>query len=319
MVLLVAVESIVTALIVFLGVYAVTRDLPLSVFFGALAPATAPAGTVAVIQENNAKGPLSRTLYTVVGFDDGIAIIIFGFAAAFAKSLLIAETPGGEGFVMESVLSPVIEISLSVIVGAVLGVLLSLSIRSVRNDTDYFLLVAGFVLVASGLAKWWPISIILTNMIIGFVVANTNLKTRMTSVIRQLQPSTPFFFILFFFLAGAHLDLRLITNLGFIGIAYILCRTLGKFIGARLGAEAGGMSDIVKKYLGIGILSQAGVAIGLSLVVRHELTMIGTPHAELIGSMVITSITATSIVFEIIGPILTRIALDKAGEINSEN
>jgi len=308
-------ESFMAFFVVLVAVYILTRDLPMALIFGAMAPASAPAGTIAVIQEYSASGSLTQALYAVVGFDDGLAIIIFGFAAALAKTLLMIETPSGTQNVLSSLEAPFIEITASFFMGGVFGFIFSLLVRKITLERDYFLLVFGFILIVTGLSKFWPISLILTNMIIGFVLANTRRRSLVQKVVRQLQPITTFFFILFFFLAGAHLHLKALPTLGLVGIVYIFGRAGGLICGAFLGAVIGKMEGKIKNYLGLGILSQAGVAIGLSLIVRHEFTLIGTPHADMIGRTVITTITATSIVFEIIGPIMTKIGLEKAGEI----
>jgi len=199
----------------------------LGVIFGAMAPASAPAGTVAVIQEYRARGSLTKALYAVVGFDDGLAIIIFGFAAAIAKSMLMRETSGISGDIAGKFLSPFIEISLSLLVGGVAGFIFSFLVRRITQERDYFILVAGFILIASGLSKWWPISLILTNMVIGFVLVNTSREVLVQKITKQLESSTPFFFILFFFLAGAHLHLNALPALGLVGTVYFF-RTFGR-------------------------------------------------------------------------------------------
>ena len=109
--------------------------------------------------------------------------------------------------------------------------------------------------------------------------------------------------------------LAALPSLGLIGLFYFISRSTGLILGATLGGIAGKAESKIKKYLGMGILSQAGVAIGLSLIVRNEFAKIGTPHAEQIGISVLTMTTATSVLFTIVGPILTKIALEKAGEI----
>ena len=126
-------------------------------------------------------------------------------------------------------------------------------------------------------------------------------------------------FILFFCLAGAHLEIARLPSLGLLGMVYILGRSAGLIGGARIGSMLGKVDDNIKKYIGLGILSQAGVAIGLSLIVKHEFGLLdaeyGIPHALAIGTTVLTTVTATCIFFEVIGPILTKIALTKAGEV----
>ena len=308
-------ESFAAFLVVLAAVYALTRDLPLALIFGAMAPASAPAGTVAVIQEFRARGSLTKTLYAVVGFDDGLAIIIFGFASAFAKMILEGEATGIQGSVLAGFAEPVIEIVLSLLVGGALGIVFSFLIRRITVERDYFILIFGFVLLALGLSSLLHLSIILTNMVIGFVLVNTCREAVVQKVLKQLQPSTPFMFILFFALAGANLHIAALPSLGLVGVVYIVGRSFGKIAGAFIGTNISNADEKIKKYLGMGLLCQAGVAIGLALIVKNEFTAIGTPHAVKIGVTVITTITATSIFFEIIGPILTKLSLQKAGEI----
>jgi len=312
-------ESLVAFAVVTLAVYLVTRDLPMALIYGAIAPASAPAGTVAVIHEYKAKGPLTKALYAVVGFDDGLAIIIFGFAAAFARKLLLAEAAGGGENLLPALLLPAKEIVLSVIVGAVIGLAFSQLVRRVSASKDMLIVVFGTVLLGTGLAARWHLSLILTNMVVGFVLVNTRREALVHRVTQPLGEVMPLLFVLFFCLAGAHLQLRALPRLGLVGSVYIVARTVGLIGGARLGATLGHVEPTVKKYVGLGILSQAGVAIGLSLIVSQEFMELGSTynldHAYTIGASVITSVTATCIFFEVLGPIMTRYALAKAGEI----
>lgn len=315
-------ESFTAFLMVFGGIYLVTQDLPLALIFGAMAPASAPAGTVAVIQECKAKGNLTKALYAVVGFDDGLAIIIFGFAASIAKGLLIAESTGNSTSILPALIGPAKEIGLSLLVGGVLGFIFCQMIRKLHSSRDILILVFGTVLLAAGLSIRWHLSLILTNLVIGFVLVNTRRHSTVTRVMAPVLEIMPLQFVLFFSLAGAHLKLSALPALGLIGGVYIVARSIGKITGARLGAMFGHVENKIKKYIGLGILSQAGVAIGLALIVKHEFTQLdaqyGLPHALAIGTTVITTITATSVFFEVIGPILTKYALKKAGEIPDE-
>ena len=312
-------ESFGAFFIVVLAVYALTRDLPLALIFGSMAPASAPAGTVAVIHECRAKGSLTTTLYAVVGFDDGLAIIIFGFAAALAKTLLITEASGAAEGILGALLAPVKEIGLSFVVGGVAGLLFYRLVRKLQSARDILIVVFGVILICTGLSIRWHMSLILTNMVVGFVLANARHESLLHRVTAPLLEVMPLLFVLFFCLAGAHLQLSALPALGAVGVVYVLARSAGLIGGARIGAFFGHVEDKVKKYVGLGILSQAGVAIGLSLIVKHEFTQLNArynaPHALAIGSSVLATITATCIFFEIIGPILTKIALKKAGEI----
>ena len=313
-------ESLMAFLVVAIAIYVLTRDLPLSIIFGAMAPASAPAGTVAVIQEYKAKGSLTRTLYAVVGFDDGLAVVIYGFAVAFAKTLLIRESYPVTTNILHVLGVPMVEISLSLILGGVIGIVFSKLVAKLHNSRDILIIIFGVVLLATGLSIRWHLSFILTNMMIGFVLVNNQPEAVIRSVRTPLDQIMPLVFLLFFCLAGAHLKISAITTLGSLSIVYIIGRSAGLIGGAYFGACLGRVEKKIKKYLGFGILSQAGVAMGLSLIVMDEFTQLSAqfnlPHAGIIGADVLTTITATCIFFEIIGPILTKYALTKAGEIS---
>jgi len=330
------VESFAAFFLVMLTVYALTGSWPMALLFGAVAPASAPAGTVAVIQEYKAKGSLTKALYAVVGFDDGLAILIFGFSAALARTLLLKShhVQIGSGGLFAAMLDPAFEILGSVLVGAVLGFALCQLVRKLEHSRDMLIMLFGTILMAAGLCIQFHLSLILTNMVIGFVLVNTRHQSLVNKVCAPLKEVMPLLFVLFFCLAGAHLDLSKLPALGLVGVGYVLARAAGLIGGARLGAELGHVEDKIKRYIGLGILSQAGVAIGLSLIVQRDFIElaqhpgiagalgkgISQDQALLldpiaIGTALITTVTATCIIFEIVGPILTKYALRKAGEI----
>lgn len=306
-------ESFMAFILVMAAVYALTRDLPLALVFGAVAPASAPAGTVAIIQEYRAKGKLTEALYAVVGFDDGLGIIIFGFASAIAQALLHSEIGGtmNMGLVL---LEPLKEVFFSVVIGISMGYVFGLLAKMLREKVDVLILLVAQVFIIAGLCLVLGLSEILTNMIFGIIIVNTQSSKLLHSLKSQLEMLMPLMFVLFFTLAGANLHLDALPSLGLIGAVYVLGRSTGLMSGAYIGSVLGKMESNIRKYLGMGILSQAGVAIGLSLIVKQEFTGI-SEHGSSIGVMVITTVTATSIFFEIIGPILTKIGLTKAGEI----
>ncbi|MCG8570601.1 MAG: cation:proton antiporter [Spirochaetes bacterium] len=291
--------------------------LPLALIFGSIAPASAPAGTVAIIKEYKARGPLTKALYSVVGFDDGLGIIIFGFASAIAKSILNSQT-GIEVSFLQMLLVPLKEVFFSLIIGVVTGVIFTFLIRMLKFKKDYFILTFCTVLIVIGLCHILHLSLILTNMIVGIIVVNSLENSIVHKIGEELSEVMPLVFILFFILAGANLHISALPSLGILGVIYVFARSLGLVGGSMLGSVIGGADEKIRKYLGLGILSQAGVAIGLALIVKQEFVGLGADQAgSIIGTTVITSITATCIIFEIIGPILTKIALEKAGEINT--
>ena len=308
-------ESFAAFIVVTLSVWVISKNLPMALIFGSLAPASAPAGTVAVIQEYKAKGTLTKALYAVVGFDDGLAIVIFGFASAAARNML---DPQSSMSLMQGILQPTKEIFFSLLIGGILGYIYTLLCRRLKPLTDIPSLTFGFIAVAIGISQWLHLSLILTSMMLGFVMTNTMPSAKTKALIGQLRTWMPFLFIPFFLLAGAHLQVSALPSLGILGIVYVLSRTTGLMGGAWLGAKAGRSEPKIRKYLGFGILSQAGVAIGLSMLVLNDFNALGTPEASSIATIVITTITATCIIFEIIGPIGAKYALTKAGEIGRD-
>ncbi len=315
------VESFGAFILVTGFVYLFTKDLPLSLIFGGIAPASAPAGTVAVIQEYKAKGSLTKALYAVVGFDDGLGIIIFGFTAAIAKSLLNQQAGIASTGLISMMWPPLKEVLLSIAIGGVLAFLFSLLAKRLKNAGDVSILLIGTTFVAIGLSTQFHLSLILTNMIIGMVVVNTQSYDLIQKIHDRLPSFMPLLFILFFTLAGSNLHINALPSLGLLGVVYILARSAGLIFGSQLGGLLGHVDKKIKNWIGLGILSQAGVAIGLSLIVKHEFSGLGRvlengqTTGDVIGTVVITTVTTACLFFEIIGPILTRIALKKAGEI----
>ncbi len=309
-------ESFMAFVVVTGSIFLLTHNLPLSLLLGAMAPASAPAGTVAVIQEYKAKGTLTKTLYAVVGFDDGLAVIIFGFVLAAAKVFLVASLDSASSAILFKFWQPLQEIGFSIALGALIGGAFSLVIRKTTQATDRMIMIFWAILTSVGLADRWHLSPIMVCMMVGFIFVNVS-ETYLTRDTRApLQQAMGLIFILFFGLAGSHLDLALLPKLGIIGLVYIIARVCGKFIGVGFGTHCCKMEEKIRHYLGFGILSQAGVAIGLALLVKQELSQI--PGAEMIGEQILSTITATSIIFEIIGPLGAKYALKKAGEITEE-
>lgn len=304
-------ESLLAFIVVFTAVWLLTKNVPMALIFGAIAPASAPAGTVAVIKEYKAKGSLTQTLYAVVGFDDGLGIIIFGFASAIARHML---APAGEGGLLALLTQPLLEIVMSIGVGLVLAFLLSLLARKVNSKRDQFLLLFVFVMIGTGLSQIFHLSLILTNMVLGMFLVNTQRRALVTQIHDALADIMPLLFLLFFTLAGANLHVNELPALGLLGLVYVLARSAGLMGGAWLGSSMGRLEPKIRNNLGMGILSQAGVAIGLALIVKAEFAELG-PMGEMLGSTVLTTVSATCIIFELIGPITTRIALKRAGEI----
>jgi NhaP-type Na+/H+ or K+/H+ antiporter len=303
-------ESFGAFIVVTLAVFLLTSRIDLALLLGAIAPASAPAGTLAVLHEYKAKGPLTTALQAVVGLDDGLGIVIFAFAASVVKLTSFSH----EGMsILFGILNPIKEIVGAIALGIVVGLLFTYFARKVKTKEELLIISLGALLLCTGLCNWLHFSVILSTLILGMTVANTAIFTsrRISNVVEEI---TPPLYIVFFVLAGAHLDIRLLPKLGLIGLIYIIARTAGLMGGSFLGAAVSRSPAIIRKYLGFGILSQAGVAIGLSLLVGTEFAPFGETGKE-VAAIIISTIAATTIIFELIGPITTKFAISRANEV----
>ena len=306
-------ESIGAFIFVLAGVWLLTHDAVVALIFASMAPATAPAGTVAVLQECRAKGLLTNTLLAIVGLDDGFAIIIFAFSAAMAKLLLATRTgaPASLNWTKMFVF-PLMDIFGAIILGLILGVVLSFFVRRAKTKDQVLILTVGMLLICTGLSNHLHFSLILANLTLGTFIANTYIRASHRSL-QGIQGISPPIFVIFFVLAGAHLKIGLLKEMGLIGLIYVVMRMAGKFIGSYTGCRLSRAPEFLRKYLGMALFSQAGVAVGLALIIQKEFHGIAIRGTDL-GLLVINTIAATTLLFEIIGPVTTKIAVVKAGE-----
>ncbi|MEW6070419.1 MAG: cation:proton antiporter, partial [Candidatus Thermoplasmatota archaeon] len=300
-------QFFITFIIVTFAIYLWLRDLSIALLFGVLATATAPAGTMAALHDCRAKGTFSTLTATIVGLDDGLGIFLFAFVIAFVKFSL-----GGTFSIVAAVLAPLIEIFGALALGVVFGAVLSLAAKYIRRREETFIVVIAVVLLCAGLAKLLHLSLILACMTLGAIFINFSSSLAKTSY-EILEGVIPPFYIVFFALAGLQLRIDLLLVMGMMGVIYILSRTVGKVGGATLSSRIAKTEPTIQKYLGIALLSQAGVAIALACMTSVELAGYGAPGRYL-GALVITTIVAADVIFEIIGPIGVRFAVTKAGE-----
>ena len=292
------------------GVFAITRSLHTALIFGALASATAPAATVDVLAEYDAKGPLTTTLLAVVGLDDALSLVLYSIASAFAVAII---SGGDTPTLLELLELPLIEIGGSILTGFAMGHVLDQILRRMKSHHDAMAVSVGFVLLVAGFSIAMDFSLILTTMVLGMVVVNSS-PEHGHRIRYTIEQAGPVIYVLFFTLVGARFQIKIIPAMGLLGLAYVLLRSSGKYFGAWLGGTIGGAIPSVRDNLGFGLLSQAGVAIGLALASASRFSKLGEEGIAL-GSLVINVITATTFMVQIIGPIFVKFAIHRAGEI----
>ncbi len=300
-------ETLGVCLLVTAVVYFVLHQpFYVAILLGAIATATDPAATMLVVREYRAKGTFTKTLLGIVAIDDVWGIITFAVCVSVAQLAYMPEAYTGI-FSLE-VIHPLIEIPGSLILGCMVAVILSRVSQHVSGGANLLVLVLSSIFLVIGVSISLDLSVLLANVALGVTIVNIDRKAVM--LFDTLREAASPIFIMFFVLAGAHFDARAFMQLGGVGVAYILCRTAGKVLSAVPGGYIAGSKSSVKKYMGVALLPQAGVALGMALVAKTEF-----PEA---ADILFTVAVATTVVFEIIGPICTRYALSKAGEIDQK-
>ena len=293
------------------------EKLPISLIltFGAIACATAPAATLMVIRQYKAKGPVVDTLIPVVAFDDAVALIAFAILFSISKSLSNNTALN----VMDILVWPIVEIIASLALGAALGFAISFGFKFFKSRANRSILIICVVFIVvglSGLASYyaWKINIssLLACMMIGAIFINIREDAGRT--LERIDGITPPLYMLFFVISGASLDITIFASKGavtliIIALVYVVFRCVGKWLGAYFGSKSMHSESTVQKYLGYTLFPQAGVAIGLATTANQAF-----PDPTL-ASLVLAVILSATIIYELVGPVITKIALKKAGEI----
>lgn len=299
----------VVALVVLAVAYVLTRDfttsLAMALVLGSISSATAPAATTDVLKENRTRGPLTMTVLGIVAMDDAVALILYAIASSAASILL----GGGAGLSLgDQLISLLYEVGGSIVVGSLTGLALGQVIRNLMSDEGRILSFSlGALFLCTGLCTLLAFDNILAAMSLGFAMVNfAPAKTRETFSL--VEKFTPPIYVMFFVLVGAKLNIWNVNAfVAVLAILYVMCRTLGKSVGARIGARLTGAPETVRRYLPFCLLSQAGVAIGLSIAAGHD-------FATTIGPTIMLIITATTFVVQLLGPICVKHGVTKAGE-----
>jgi Kef-type K+ transport system membrane component KefB len=283
------------------------EEVRFALVLSAIAAATAPAATMMVVRQYKAKGILTETLMSVVAIDDSVAIMLFGIFVAIANAL--GPTAVGTTVFMQ-VLKPFIEIFVSLGIGFVAGILLTLGSKWFTGRGNRISLVITFIFLTVSITEVVHGSPLLACMMLGAVFAN--LSDKYEEINGLVYFVTPPIFIMFFVLSGAELKLSVLSAVGVIGVLYVIFRVVGKIFGSWFGSKISHAEPVVAKYLGYALIPQAGVAIGLSLIATQVL------NPEM-GSQIRAIILAATLVYELFGPVITKIALQKAGEIQIQH
>lgn len=288
-------------------------SLEAAIVLGAIAAATAPAATLMVVKQYKAKGPVTDILLPVVALDDAVGLVLFAVSFGVAKAI-----GAGSVDVLSVLVEPLLEVVLSLALGSVMGALFHFCERFFHSRSKRLSVSIAFVFMTIALSMLQfniggvhvAFSSLLTCMMLGTIFCNICdfSEELMARVDRWTAP----LFVLFFVLSGAELELSVFTDLMvvLVGVVYIIARSAGKYSGAFLSAKLSKCDDHIVKYLGITLLPQAGVALGMAMKAQALGGEIG---------LLISNITLFSVlIYELVGPLLTKIALTKAGDINPE-
>ncbi len=289
-----------------------TLPLPVAVVLGAVASATAPAATLMVVRQYKAKGRVTDTLLPVVALDDAVGLVLFAISFGVAKAMM-----SGDIDPVSIIVEPLVEVLLSIGLGLVVGLIFTYSERFFHSRSKRLSMSVAFVLLTVAISmlefEVFGIHVAFSSLLACMMLGTTfcNICDFSAELMDRLDRWTAPLFILFFVVSGAELDLSVFAQgtVVLIGVAYIAFRSLGKYYGARLSADIAGAEENVRKYLGITLLPQAGVALGMAL------------KAQALGECgaLVANITLFSVlIYELVGPYLTKLSLQAAGEIDPE-
>ncbi len=311
-------QAVFTTLVVdcaLIGLHFIMPDklpLPAAIILGAVASATAPAATLMVVKQYKAKGPVTQTLLPVVALDDAVGLVLFAISFGVAEAIIANEIS-----LISIILEPLLEVVLSLLLGAIMGLVFTFIERFFHSRSKRLAVSVAFVFltVAISMLKFniGPVHVafssLLSCMMLGTIFCN--ICDFSAELMDRLDRWTAPIYVLFFVLSGAELNLGVFKDytVVIIGLVYIIFRCAGKYYGARLSADFSKADPNVRKYLGITLFPQAGVALGMAMKAM-ELGSVG----NIVSNIVLFSV----LIYEIVGPFLTKIALTKAGDIDPE-
>ncbi|MBB6482054.1 cation:proton antiporter [Spirochaeta isovalerica] len=308
-------QILLTYAVVSISLVIFKLELPFALLMGAIATATAPAATVAIVQSLRAHGRFIDRLYGIVAMDDAGAVIVFSVSFAIATGMLSPrEAASGHGASL-LIFHAFTEIVFSLLLGALFGFFIHKSTRKHTNTGEILILTLALVLLETALALFFHLSPLLSNMAAGAVLIN--ISPRNHRIFRTLEPLSPPVYALFFIIAGTELNPSALMKkeILLLGAVFIVSRAIAKYSGINLGARAAGSAHNIRKYLGFCMLPQAGVAIGLVLMIQTSPVILALPEAEQATISLMVNIVLLSVFFnELTGPPLSKFAIIHAME-----
>jgi Kef-type K+ transport system membrane component KefB len=306
---------LLVALSSFLIIYLITDSLITSIavglVFGAIASATDPASTIDVLWEYRAKGVMTTAIIAIIALDDALAMTLYGISSGIMQIMVGG---GGSDSIMNEMTHVVVHLFGSLLLGCVCAGILMLFFRFVAQVEKAVALSLGIVLLGIGVAIKLDLDVILASMAIGFGVANL-LPRRSEHIFKLMRNVSIAIYILFFVLVGAKLSLGAMPLwLWGIVLCYVVFRNFGKMLGSYYGAKIVKSPEVIQKYLGMGIFAQGGVAIGLAIVAGEKLNGIKVTDNLNMGDMVVYVVTTTTLILQILGPNMVKVAIKKANE-----
>lgn len=323
-VIITVVQIVITFGVVSAGLILFKMPLPFSLLLGAIASATAPAATVAIVQSLRAHGLFIDYLYGIVALDDAGCVILFSIVFSLASGMLIGDAAILEtaGQAVESyggmavVVHALFEVLVSIVAGFISGIAVHFSTKDKKNSNEIMIITIGIVFLFTAIAVVFRLSPLLTNMAAGAVVINFSPKNY--RIFRSLEPFTPPLYALFFVIAGTELDPAVLTQKDILifGLIFILLRAAGKYSGVYLGCRVSKVKGVITKHLGLCMLPQAGVAIGLVLMIQASPLMHSlSPEQILMVDRMVNIVLLSVFMNELVGPPVSRYAIIKGNEM----
>lgn len=279
-------------------------DVTFALAMGAIASATAAASTLMIVKQYKARGPVTNTLLPVVALDDAVALMAFGISMAVANVI----SSHGDAPIGKLLVAPLIEIVGGLAFGALLGIIMVFAVKMYTGRGNRLAITLMMICLCVGVSDLVGFSSLLACMMLSMVFVN--LSRYREKIYEPMDRITPPIYMIFFIISGASLDITIITSIGVVGTVYVVGRIIGKALGAWLGAKVSKAPKVVSKWLGLTLVPQEGVAIGLATSAAASL-----PEY---GARIKTIVLCGVVIYELIGPIITKTALKKAGEITEE-